>query len=853
MPGFAEFKQPANIVVQIFSNQYPRKGPRQLVERLVVVAKQPPASDKKSQALQELEQARSKLKDKATDDPARLKSINDAEPFYDRAADLLKNEPRGQEPQQGQGPESQVLTSQEEQLKGSLAIAIKLLGQRIAAASKPSGKKNQTILPDRKEIDLSVLLGRAATIQLSLNSAVKGTNFDKLHEEISALETRVQGLETHVVKGHELIDTLTATDGVLLLATRALRDVISSPAMQGVDFKKTKLASQVSALSNATGGNLINPSAVAKMAQELQQELIVFNLDPAAYAGAAAKTIKDAEALANAYDLFDKAVDGRMESLRLVAEPLDDPALGVALRQRAEYRGKVPGILATLKTAPTAGDVTNGLMGILDEAIKQVSAKADLLEQEVRQARLALLTDTDPKSGTLKATRDMAVFNTDWNQIDAALIGLQKMVPQGKLEGRKLYELAAAKRLCEKARGLVEALRSAQGSAGTFDANLSALEQDITTAKGKDAPLTKYDDASIKGIEEQLKRYKKSQPTMLAAAAQKTLAEIRKTFDAKKQAADEIASAVSIVEPDYKIWTGWAEASAKGSSGVKESVNCLYEALKPLKSAMEAKPAVKADIERTHAEAARVFGTLTNENAAIQFAQTSKGGLEQKARRTEEEAGKLRQRLIVLKERLPVAREQVQKAKGDPNQIKAIEDLIKQAGDEIDASPDAAAKTLNRIEQRIDLVYANPAGGVARSRQQLPDVLAAWKTARRTARDGLQTVITALNDYVPTEEAKPAVVRLGDTITEYMTTFTGGADKLEVPIKILADPGTPEPARRKAREEAMADILDKLRMLQAHPLTAQLAGAPFPAGKAAPRRLIDTLDWLHYTIMTSVQ
>jgi phage shock protein A len=734
-------------------------------------------------------------------------------------------------------------------------MAIKLMGQRIAAASGPGGKNNQRILPNSKDIDPSVLLGRAATIQLSLNSATKGTNFDKLQQELNELDTRVQNLENYVTQGRDLVTAIGGSDGVLLQGVRALRDVGSNPAMQGIDYKKTRLAGLVEALNKAAGGNSIIPSAIQTMAKELEQELVIFRLNPVAYAGAAAKGIKDAERLEDAYDLFDEAINPKMEKLRLVAEPLDDPALGTARKQRSEYRGKIPDIIGKFERAPTAGDVTNGLPDILDQAIQLVSGKADVLAQEVRQARMALMTDTDPNTGTLKDTRDKPVFAADWKQIDAATIGLQKMVPMGMaLEGQALYDLMAAKRLCEQAKGLVDTIRNTQGSVGTFETDLAALEQDVATAKGKDAPLTKYDDASIKAIDEQLKRFKKIQPTLLAAAAQKTLAEIRKTFDTKKQAADEIANTVSTVEPDYSKWTGWAAASAKGNDGVKEAVNCLYEALKPLKAAMEARPAVKADIERAHTEAGRVFNTLNDEPAAILLAKNAKAGLEQKARQTEETVADLRQRLKVLNERMPVARNQVKQANGDPNQIKAIEDLIKQAGDEIDSSPDAATKTLNRIEQRIDLVYANPAGGVARSRQQLPDVLSAWKSARNGARAGLQTVVSAIGEYAaPNEEAGKASRSLGDTVTKYMTSFTGGADKLEAPIKVLAAPDTSDPAKRKAREEALAEIQDKLRELQAHPLTAQLAAAPFPAARAAPRRLIDTLDWLHYTILTSVQ
>jgi hypothetical protein len=854
MPAFAEFKKPANVVRRIVSNAYPRKKPRLMVETLMADAVKLPSSTLKELAIVQIGEARKSLGGEAANDAARLQSIIDAETYYEKAEELLQAANSNVvAPVVRQGTPSAKLSQAEVQRQSKLLGDLQAVEERIATANV-AGTAGPAVLPDRRELATSVLLGRAATLRLGLTSAVAGQDFDALDEQIAALGRDADALEEFVAGVRQTVAELASPQGLLAQGQTVVATMRIE--MQGTDPGESRLGGLVAALEQAIRpAALVNPAGIMKLADDLQVEIDAFSRDGGGYIQAATQQIATGKRLTIAYSLFDEAIDPRLERLRLLAEPLGDPILGEMRSARSQYREQIPAVAQQVQGNLKQSDVVNGLDRLIDEAVAKTGERAEALRQEVRKARIALYQQTNTKDGDLKITRSLAAFKGDWNQIDAVLLAIEQMLPgSDALQGQTLANLVAAKQLCDQAAKLVEDLKGSRTAVVGFDTGVETLQKAIADSKGNTTPLGKYDPEAVKAIEKQFNQFKANQPTLPAASAQKILSELQATFDDKQRAAQEVSDYIDFARQNMATWVRWATAAGNGEIlGLKPELNSLQVALNPLQAALAAKPPVKADIQRAYEKAFDYFKDLKDERQALVLAKGSEQGLKDQAAATETLREELRQRLKVLEERLVVARQRVEEAKGDENPLDAIERLIKQVGDEIKQQPDAAGATLDRIAQRIDLVYANPEGGMARQRRELPDLHDEWVTARQKAYEELRGVLVKLDEY-PADDgpSRAKVDQLSDRLTEYMMRFCGGVDRLAAPMRILADTEVAEPARRKAREAAIAAILDMQRALQAHPLTAKLATAPIPSARAAPKRLVDKLDWLHYAIITSV-
>jgi hypothetical protein len=839
MGGFDTYKQPANFFRRIVSNKYPRREPRRLVEEAFAAAQQgrsAGALDARNQLLQ----ARALLSGRVSSDDARLASIVQAEPLYDSALQSLSGAGAGSVPAQPLPPPSQ-LSEDDQRNRERLLRLLGLVDAKIASANKGEGG-NLLVLPDDHSLEVPALQGRALGIRRKLNGALDGAALGDIEKaELELLNADADRLTEFVKSAQQAVATLSR---VKLLAETAAEKV--PPEM----LAHSELARLLDQATAVIGSKLINAGGVKALAESLGAEIKAVQADPVKY-GEQAKTKAESEqALKEARRKADAATAANLERLRLIAEPL-----GSGLY--TEWASKVAFLktkqLPTMLGRPAQeidSDIKDYEDGITD-AIGQATRIAEGQKALVESTKSAMQRHID--SDPVKNTRSNPAFAADWKAIDGLQQAIAGLMPASgaAMEGETLANLIAAKTLINKVAVHVDSIKSEAGAAN-FNTDLAAFESDLKANTGTKTALATYNAAGVTKLKEDFDKFKALQPTLPATEIIRRLADLRKRFNDSKVAAEEVKSYVDGIKAECDKFNSYGTA-AKDAVG-KDELSCFKPALDALERALTAKPASKAEIEAAFKAVQTAFASITSADDAKSKALAEKGGLEQQQLNNEKLKEDLEHRGEVLGTRLKdVAKKVVEAVEGDKNGPAAIERLISQAQAQVKGDDlTTAKKTLDRAEQQIDLLYADPTGGLARKRKELPNVQAEWTATRQFAHDGLTGLLGKLTEYTTT---KPDgnVDKLAGRVRGYMAIFADGEDPLRQPVADLANPKATEERRRDAREEALAAIGDLQRKLQAHPLTAALVTAPMPEVRVVPRRLLEKLDWLKYNVATAVR
>ena len=840
MGGFEAYKQPAGFFRRIVSNKYPRREPRRLVEE-AFAASQQGRSAGALDAHNQLLQARALLSARVSNDDARLTSIVQAEPLYDSALLSLSGASAIATPSAQPLPPPTELSENDQRERERLLAVLGEIDKKIATANKGDGG-NLLVLPDDYTLEVPALQGRALGIRRKLNGALDGQELRDIDSaELRPLNADVERLKDFVTKAQEAVATL---GRVKLLAESAASKIPQEM------FAQSELARLIDQATAVIGSKLINADGVKELAEKLGAEIKLATADPIKYGQDAKAKGETALALKEARKKVDDATAADLEKLRLLSEPMNDPKFSAWPIKIADFKAKQ---LPTMLNFPPRqlDQFIEALAAGITDAIEQASSAIsdEKLRVASRQSQLQDRLDDN----VVKNTRSNPAFDADWKAIDGLQQTIAGLMPpsSGAVEGEAVANLLAANVLIDKA---MERLKAIQTGAGlsTFSADMAALENDLKANTGTKTALATYNAAGVAKLKEDFDKFKTLQPTLTAPDVAKRLADLRKRFNDSQVAAEEIKSYVDSIKVECEKFKGYA-AAAKVAVG-KDELNCFKPALDALDRALAAKPASKAEIEAAFKAAQTAFASIASDDDARDKALSEKGGLEQQQRDKEELKKDLEHRAEILGTRLvDVAKKVVEAAEGDKNGPAAIERSISLAKQQVKGDDLVSAKkSLDRAEQQIDLLYADPTGGLARKRKELPNVQAEWTAARQVARDGLTVLVSKLKEYTNTKP-DDNVDKLEGRVVGYMTLFADGEDPLRRPVAELANPKATDERRRDAREEALAAIGDLQRKLQAHPLTAALAAAPMPEVRAVPRRLLEKLDWLKYNVATAVR
>jgi len=840
MGGFDAYKQPANFFRRIVSNKYPRREPRRLVEEAFAAVQQgrsAGALDARNQLLQ----ARALLSGRVSNDDARLASIVQAEPLYDVALQSLSGASAGSaQPVQPLPPPSQ-LSEDDERNRERLLRLLNGVDQTIATANKGEGG-NLLVLPDEQSLEVPALQGRALGIRRKLNGALEGAELQDIERaELAPLFADSERLKEFVKGARQAVATLGRVKTLAEAAAEKLPPEI---------LAQSELARLLDRATAVIGSKPINVSGVKVLAEKLVAEIKAVQADPATYGEQAKAKAESEQALKEARRKVDAATAANLARLSLIAAPLGNGVYGEWADRVATLKSRqLPAMLAP--PAQNYEGMIIVLTGGIEDAIEEATKDAASRKDEVTRVAEALKSEID--SGPVKNTRSNPAFAADWKAVEGLQQAIAGLMPASgaALEGDTIANMLAAQTLMKKAQQSVEAIKSNAGAAN-FSADLAAFESDLKANTGTKTALATYNAAGVTKLKEDFDKFKALQPTLPASEIVKRLADLRKRFNDSKVAAEEVKSYVDGIKAECDKFKSYGSA-AKDAVG-KDELSCFKPALDALERALTAKPASKAEIEAAFKAVETVFASITSADDAKNKALAEKGGLEQQQRNNEELKKDLEHRAGVLGERLrDVVKKVVEAVEGDKNGPAAIERLISQAQAQVKGDDlTTARKTLDRAEQQIDLLSADPTGGLARKRKELPNVQAEWTATRQFAHDGLTGLLGKLTEYTSTKP-DDNVDKLAGRVRGYMAIFADGEDPLHRPVADLANPKATEERRRDAREEALAAIGDLQRKLQAHPLSAALATAPMPEVRAVPRRLLEKLDWLKYNVATAVR
>ncbi len=719
--------------------------------------------------------------------------------------------------------------------------------------------------PETADYSRMALQGQADRIGLTIKGSIVDTTVDAtIRGEIAELRERMKEAaefadeaRAHVAEYGKIID-----EGRGLL-TQLGKKMGGKAVQTPLSVKMEKL----NAVLHPEGG-LLNPSGMRAAAQDLQNEIDgITDLD--AYAGTTGQQVDQKTNGAAAQAIFDKKlIDTKLEELRLLAEPLDSPAYRTLLSRTLDTRVRI-GKLEPNYLDPVA---------LADAILRDIAVERTALEQQLAglydqvntklgavQTKISLLETTKTVPALALDKKQLPVFQADWKEITAMMGSITQMMPAkaaDALVGQGMANLTSVKPLIETVEKLVDALakKNDPNEAETVtgvDTRLDALKQAWKDAGGSGKPLPKYYKDDFKKLGDEYDKLMKALPTAKAKAIADGVKKFEDALNPKLTLANELDDFIeNTVRPDMQgKYLMYNLAAMNGGIG---SPNAIGNALDALSAELEKLPPDKAKLTTLMGAVDTLFQGIDSAQALIDAANSTHA--EEKQKKADKKAAEkqtkapLRDRLRGLKDQFDDASREVKDAKGDTNLLKQIERMLDQAEVEVEAAKEKeATRSMDRIQDHIDLVLANPKGEVARRRKELPDLYNNWRKIRDTAAGNLDTVKATVLSYQPDEATRKKVEKLGRRMDAYRKMFAKGHGQLRHLIGTLSDDTQPDQARRDAREQALGAVADLQRGLQSHPLSALLAKSPIPAARAVPGRLLAGLDRLYFTILTCVE
>ena len=830
-----------------------RKPMRQEVTALRAQALKLPKSDKAKEMIGRLDTARDTIYAKVRTNQKRQESVDAARDICNEVRPKIKELEQQQRQLEPVTFKTKTATKEDQARAKLLLNTLDEVVKTIVTTFTATTGKPQVLMPEA--MSRFALNGQAERIRLQVNSSiVTEARKTEIDGEIEGLRTAITEAADYITEQRNAVADYTY---VLDRGNKVLEEVED---YMGEEVARTPLALKLAQLKAAMypEGGLLNPPGIERLADAALQEIDAAKYAED-YAEKAGEAITQGDDCKAAMKLFDDQVNGPLETFRQLAEPMGDSRY----QAFAIEAGRTHAMLSKPQDpAQDADALAKDLVRRIAAAGNDVANTAKTLRGDVDELRRQL----DDAIRAVRDTRDMAVFKADWKQIDAAMESIARMMPPGQLTkdspgltGETLANLAAAWPLTRTVLTLAQGIATDRGAIGDFDARLASLKQAIKDADGKGKPFPTYFPKEWKTVGDDLAKLEKGLPTTKAKAASTALDKIKTSFEAKLQEAtalgDYIENDVKPVQREkFDIYLGVMLGGYE-----PPMPNAPQVALNALADELDKTPPTRATVEKLLGELQTAFKDIKNGRDLLVVAedthQQKKQEEKDRKQRDKDTRKPLEERLYSLKMQLEEATAAVKVADGDTNAIDQLQRMREQAEAEIEALDVAkATKTMDRMQQRIDLVLAHPEGEARRRSKELPDLYNEWRAARSEAAANLVELKKTIDEYDPgDEQVAKSVRRLGRRVDAYRTTFAKGRSLLRPYLGALSDATRPEQERRQAREDALAGISDLQRGLQAHPLTELLATSPIPAARAVPRRLYGGLDRLRYTILTCVE
>ncbi len=830
-----------------------RKPMRQEVTALRTRALKLPKSDAAQQVMTQLNTARDTIYGKARSNTERQTSVDTAQRICRTVLpDLEKLEAKKRQLEPATFKTK--TATKEDQARAKLLLkTLDEVAKSIETSFVPTKGKPQVLMPEA--LSRFTLNGQAERIRLQITgSIVTEARNTELDGEIDDLRGTIKEAADYITEQRNSVADYSyildrGDEAMMRLAKQMRKGADRSPLAQ-------KLQSLRAALNPEAG--LLNPSGIERLADEALKELDAA-ADIGTYAKSAGKTIVQQDQCAAALKTFNDQVTAPLEQFRQLAEPLGDDRYQALAIEAARTRAT---LAQPSDPVPDADALAKDLVKRVNAAIKDAGAAAKTLRKDVDDLRRQL----DEAIQSAAATKTQAVFAADWKQIDAVMESIARLMPPQQLTkestpltGETLAGLAAAWPLTRTVLTIVQGINTDKATIGDFDGKLAALKTSIEAADGKKKPFPTYYPKEWKTVADDLAKLEKALPTTKAKASSAALDKLKTTFDTKLTEANTLGMYIDDdVKPVQREKLN-LYIMAQLSEAELPLPNAPQLALDAVTDELEKRPPDKTTLETVLAALEEAFKDLKTPgdvaDAAISTHAEKKREAKAKKQDDKDKRKPLENRLYSLKMQLEEATAAVKEVNGDKNSIAQLERMREQAEAEIEGvEVDKATKTMDRMQQRIDLVLSHPEGEVGRKRKELPDLYNAYRKIRSEAAANLAEVKTLIDQFeLDDDRLVKSVRRLGRRVEEYRKTFAKGRSLLRPLIGTLADDTQPDPARRQAREQALGAIGDLQRGLQAHPLTTLLAGAPIPAARAVPRRLFAGLDRLNHTILTCVE
>lgn len=843
-----------------------RKPVRERVTALQVRVRQLPATTVVVKAREDLEKAADQAFGKLpiNDDKARQAAVTEAERLCTLVElaikDLKPIIPKGDK---GTGLETTEISKKDKKENDERAKALlkdlKGLQTQIEKMQSPK-PPTKRVLMSSNAWSVTTLLGEITRLELAVASLPVTPERDtQIRAEMLELNKTIGDAQHYANEANSLAASHESGDGVVVRATQALDKLgklkIGGKKVEKVDeLPLAQLLSQLNAALNP--GQMLNPAGVQALVEKLEKELLAVASEEGAKA-----YVTDSQAQAEAkrkVAAFDKLVNGELEKLRLLAQPLRLPELLAATQEVQLARISLSKPVDKGGTDKTPEKMAEQVLKDIAKCVETAKTEITKRGRELEQLRRDLNGELD----RVKDTRAQPIFTSEWLLINSTMDTINQLWPEETPPIEQLVPLLTTlKPLVQQVTERVKVIETSQGSYATFGTDLTKLEEDIKAAGKQDAPLKTWDDKSLTEMKTSLDKLKKGLTTAPAASSFKAWDKLKKDFDEKNKAATDVdnywgpkKARIRQISLNYTLLMSGLDGLVAPSTP-----NAVAQALDAVDAAKNARPVVLDTLKSAVEHCLSLCGSGSSE-AVYQAAEIShkkvKADQDEENEKKKAAKSKLTDRYYGVDKQVSLAASLVKAAKGETAPVDRIKDLLKKAKEQIEAGDgDAAEKTMDLIIRRIGLIQAHPEGEPARNRKELGTLNQEWVDVRTKARVNLNVVLDKIEEHmnsVPDPTAKNRITELGRALTAYRATFTEGANPLMGPLSLLADENTPDAGKRQAREEALATVGDLQRGLQAHPLTVELAKAPLPAARAVPASLMRVLDRLQFTVLTSV-
>jgi len=379
------------------------------------------------------------------------------------------------------------------------------------------------------------------------------------------------------------------------------------------------------------------------------------------------------------------------------------------------------------------------------------------------------------------------------------------------------------------------------------------LDKVATALASSEASLKKINEVLSANCPKTLAKLNKDLAALRASLAKqdpKASMKAVETFDAACVAAGKEAEKVIEVRTEYTQLLPSVQAASAAFSKQKsapEYAKALEQRIEEIVKQAKNPNELYAALQKLHAVDEELKDAALKPGAAV----AKEGQIREKKKADAAAEAEWKRSLELFEDqRLDEAQAAV-KAGGAKGLIDELKNMLKAAkqtagkGDHVEA-----LKQLHLADQRAEEVIANPQGASIGARNNLPADAALYKEAVIALRDllgGFPQQVAAAMPTLP----KAVTQRLGERVSSLAARFDPVL--FDALVQGLIAPSTDDKARRKLREDALAQVRSTRSLFSSHPLMVSLAKSPVAAAElsAALRRVDNSLNRLDANISRS--